>query len=147
MELIIFVGLQGSGKTTFYQEHFAATHQHISMDMLQNIKHPRQRQMVLLEAALQAGQSVVVDNTNPTIADREPLIRLGRLYGTSLTGYYFDANVRLCLERNRQRVGKARVPDVAIYATAKKLVSPTRTEGFDKMYRVSFDGIVTGYTD
>jgi len=31
-EAIIFVGLQGSGKTTYYQEHFATTHVHVSSD-------------------------------------------------------------------------------------------------------------------
>ncbi|WP_207955864.1 hypothetical protein [Rubrobacter marinus] len=28
------------------------------------------------------------------------------------------------------------MPDVAIYATAKRLVPPSRTEGFDEVYRV-----------
>jgi len=31
------------------------------------------------------------------------------------------------------REGKARVPDVAIYATAKKLVAPSIEEGFDEL--------------
>jgi hypothetical protein len=40
---------------------------------------------------------------------------------------------RECLLRNEMREGKARVPDVAIYATAKKLVAPSVTEGFDEL--------------
>ncbi len=137
MELIIFTGLQASGKSTFYQTHCATTYEHISMDLLQHNKNPRKRQLVLIEDALQAQQSVVVDNTNPTVEDRQPLIQLGHLYGAKIVGYYFDATVRQCIERNKQREGKAKVPDVAIYATAKKLVRPAYFEGFDLLYAVS----------
>ncbi len=148
MELIIFVGLQASGKSTFYRTHCAATFEpyescescepceHISMDLLKNNKNPRKRQLVLIEAALQAQKSVVVDNTNPTVEDRSPLIQLGRQYGAKIIGYYFESNVRQCIERNKQREGKARVPDVAIYVTAKKMVHPTYEEGFDRIYDV-----------
>ena len=41
-----------------------------------------------------------------------------------------------CLRHNERREGKARVPDVAIYATAKKLVAPSIEEGFDGLLRV-----------
>lgn len=137
MELVLFTGLQASGKSTFYQTHFAATYEHISMDLLQHNKNPRKRQLVLIEDVLQAQQSVVVDNTNPTVEVRLPLIALGHLYGAKIVGYYFDATVRECIERNQLREGKARVPDVAIYATAKKLVRPSYAEGFAMLYRVS----------
>ena len=32
-EAVIFVGLQGSGKTTYFNDHFAATHEHVSRDI------------------------------------------------------------------------------------------------------------------
>jgi predicted kinase len=134
MELIIFMGLQASGKSTFYRLHFAATHTYVSKDLLH--KHKGRRQMQLVEEALQAGQSVVVDNTNPTLLDREQLIRLGHEYGAKVIGYYFETSMRESLERNKTRLGKARVPDVAIYVTAKKLVPPSYTEGFDTLYDV-----------
>src|SRR6185312_15452388 len=134
MELIIFMGLQASGKSTFYHLRFAATHAYVSKDLLH--KHKGRRQMQLVEEALQAGQWVVVDNTNPTPLDREQLIRLGHEYDAEVIGYYFEARVRESLERNRTRSGKARVPDVAIYVTAKKLVPPSYAEGFDTLYDV-----------
>jgi predicted kinase len=136
MELIIFMGLQASGKSTFYRSHFAATHAYVSKDLLRNNKKPGRRQMQLVEEALQAGQSVVVDNTNPTPQEREPLLRLGHEYGAEVIGYYFESQVRPSLERNKTRSGKARVPNVAIYTTAKKLIRPSYAEGFDKLYDV-----------
>ena len=35
--------------------------------------------------------------------------------------------------RNRLREGRERVPDVAMYVTARKLVPPSLDEGFDEV--------------
>src|SRR5919199_4991024 len=113
MELVIFIGLQASGKSTFFRKHFAATHEHVSKDLMRNNKNPNRRQTQLIEVALQAGRSVVVDNTNPTVEDRASLIQLGHTYGAQIIGYYFKSQVKHCLERNQQRFGKDQVPDVA----------------------------------
>jgi predicted kinase len=136
MDLIIFVGLQGSGKSTFFQQRFAATHTLVSKDRLHTTKHKQRRQMQLLEEALHAGQNVVVDNTNPTPEDRAPLIAAGRGYGARIIGYYFPARLGEVLARNRAREGLARVPDIAIFATAKRLRAPTLAEGFDELFEV-----------
>ena len=134
--MIILIGLQASGKTTFFQRHFAKTHEHISGDLLRNNRHPVRRQAQLIEAALQVPRSVVIDNTNPTREVRESLIRLGHIYGAEVSGYYFETEVKASIERNKQRTGKAKVPVVAIYTTAKKLTRPTYAEGFDKLFSV-----------
>src|SRR5215211_6182729 len=110
MELVIFVGLQASGKSTFFHERFAATHEHVSKDLFRNNRNPNRRQAQLIEDALEEGRSVVVDNTNPTLEDRRALIELGGEYAARIVGYYFDASVRECLRRNEAREGKARVP-------------------------------------
>ena len=136
MDLVIFVGLQASGKSTFFRERFAATHAHVSKDLFRNNKNPNRRQTQLIEAALEQGSSVVVDNTNPTVEDRLTLIELGNKFGARIIAYYFESEVRRCIGRNRRRLGKERVPDVAIFATAKKLVAPSYSEGFDELFRV-----------
>ncbi len=140
MEMIIFIGLQASGKSTFFRTHFATTHEHISKDRLRNSKRPGRRQAQLIEEALQAQRSVVIDNTNATVEERELLICLGRMYDAEITGYYFESQVSQSLVRNRLRAGKERVPDVAIYVTAKKLVRPSYVEGFDRLFYVRIAG-------
>jgi predicted kinase len=139
-ELVIFVGLQASGKSTFFRNSFAVTHTRVSKDLFRNNKNRNRRQAQLIEAALQEGKSVVVDNTNPTGKERRPLIKLGCRYGAKVVGYYFESEARRCLERNRQRTGKARVPAVALYATAKRLVLPSYLEGFDELFYVRITG-------
>jgi predicted kinase len=136
MQLIMMIGLQASGKSTFAHSRFGARYEYISMDLLGNNKKPARRQRGLIEAALQHGISVVVDNTNPTIEVRRELIELGRLYGAEVIGYFFAVDLKQCLERNRAREGKARVPDVAIFATLKRLTRPSYMEGFSKLFCV-----------
>jgi|SRR5579875_2269367 predicted kinase len=135
MELILFCGLQASGKSTFYRERFSATHLLISKDLISSSRKER-RQEQLLHLALQANHSVVIDNTNPMPAQRVPLIEIARSYNATVAGYYFVTPVKQALERNQQREGKARVPPVAIYSTATRLIPPTYAEGFDKIYCV-----------
>ena len=137
MEVVVLVGLQGSGKSTFYRTFFAATHVLVSKDLLRNNRRPQRRQMQLVEGALQEGRSVVVDNTNPTIDDRAPLIDLARRHGAEVSGIHLASELDACLERNRSRRGRGRVPDKALYVTLKRLRPPTLDEGFDRLYRAS----------
>jgi adenylate kinase family enzyme len=74
-ELVILVGLPGAGKTSFYGERFAATHVHVSKDLLRNRRDKQARQLALIDDALAGGRSVVVDNVNATVADRAVLSR------------------------------------------------------------------------
>ena len=144
VELVIFVGLQASGKSTFFRERFAATHEHVSKDLFPNNRNRNRRQTRLIEAALEAGRSVVVDNTNPAPSDRESLLEIGRGFGAGIVGYHFESGVRECLARNARREGASRVPDVAVYATAKRLVVPSRAEGFDELFCVRPSGRPSG---
>src|SRR5262249_52809036 len=137
-ELTILVGLQASGKSTFYRQHLAGTHTLVSKDLLRNNKRPARRQAQLIREALEAGRSVAVDNTNPTVELRKELIDLGREYAAKVVGYYFSARLADCLARNAERIGKDRVPDVGLFSTVKALIRPSLAEGFDQLYYVTF---------
>lgn len=132
-DLVILIGLQTSGKSTFYRTHLAATHVLVSKDLLRNNKRPGRRQAHLITEALEAGTSVAVDNTNATVALRKELIELSRRHGATVTGYYFSARLADCLARNAERTGKDRVPEVGLYTTVKILTRPSIAEGFDRL--------------
>jgi len=140
VEAVLFVGLPAAGKSTFYQQRFAATHVHISKDLWPKSADKAARQTRELKTALAAGRSVVIDNTNPTVADRAVVIAAAREHGARVIGYYFAAAARECVGRNRGREGQARVPDVAIFTAAKRLIVPERSEGFDELYQVKIAG-------
>src|SRR5262249_51998166 len=116
------------------------SHDLVSKDLLRNNRNPARRQRQLVEEALGAGRSVVIDNTNPTPQDRAELIALARAFGARVAGYYFEPRLADCLERNRRREGKARVPDVALYATRRRLQPPSLAEGFDQLFCVRLLG-------
>jgi predicted kinase len=132
-ELIIFVGVQAAGKSTYYGANFATTHVHVSKDLMKNVRDRETRQRQMIAQALAEGRPVVVDNTNPTPAVRAPLIELGRSHGARVVAYFFETVVKDAVVRNRLREGKARVPDVVIYVAARKLVAPSLDEGFDEV--------------
>lgn len=135
-ELVLFVGVQGSGKTSFYRERFSGAHVHVSKDLFPNNRNKARRQGQLIGEALAGGRSAVLDNTNPTREDRAEAIALARDCGASVVGYVFVTDLQAAIERNQHREGKARVPDVATYATAKRLEWPNPEEGFDALYAV-----------
>ena len=132
MHAVIFTGLQGAGKSTFYERHFATTHLRISMDLAAT----RARERRLIERCLQTHGDFVIDNTNATIASREPYISLARSAGYFITGYYFIPDLQASLERNSRRTGKAKIPVPGIYRTNKILQPPTYTEGFHQLFEV-----------
>lgn len=87
----------------------------------------------MLRAALADGQSVVVDNTNVTVADRAAIIAIAREFGARIVGVFIEASVREAIARNETRQGRGKVPKVAVFTAAKRLVPPAREEGFDEL--------------
>ncbi|KOR30157.1 kinase [Achromatium sp. WMS1] len=133
MEGVIFVGLQASGKSSFFRERFYTTHIRLNLDMLRT----RHREAILLAACIKAKQPVVIDNTNPTIAERTKYIVAFKQAQFKVVGFYFQSKLNICLSRNRQRQGKARIPDAGIRGTYNRLNIPDVNEGFDELYYVS----------
>ncbi len=64
LELVLFIGLQASGKTSFYNTRFAHTHAHVSKDRLRKNRRPEPRQQQLIRKAAPAAHRLnqVIDN-------------------------------------------------------------------------------------
>ena len=135
MQLLLFCGVQASGKSSYYKAHFADTHIRLNLDMLRT----RHREALLFHACLQAKQPCVIDNTNPTAAARAKYLEPARTAHFQSIAYYFDTPLADALARNATRSGKARIPDRAVIATHKQLEPPTVAEGFAAIYHVRLD--------
>lgn len=133
--MVIFIGIQASGKTTFYQNFFRDTYEHVSLDVLNT----RNKERLAIEHCIKQKKNLVIDNTNPTRADREKYITMAKANNYQVIGYYFESSIGKCIERNEQRIGKAKVPKCAIISTSKKLELPDWAEGFDKLYYVHME--------
>jgi predicted kinase len=132
-ELVVMVGIQGSGKTAWVAGHLSGTHAVVSKDHWPRARDREALQRRLVSQLLAAGRSVVVDNTSPSPQDRAALIGVGHARGASVRAVYLDTPFGVCLARNAARAGRARVPVAGMLATRRRLVPPTAAEGFDQV--------------
>lgn len=135
MQLILFIGIPGSGKSTFYQQHFFHTHVRVNLDMLRT----RNRENRMLHFCFNTLQPLVVDNTNVSIADRKKYIQEAIANRFRIIGYYFEASLEACLQRNAKRTGRQLISERGLKAKFYQLQKPSYAEGFDELYTVELD--------
>ncbi len=133
MELVLLIGIQAAGKTTYCQQHFAATHVRVNLDTLKR----RPRELRVVQSCIANKQSIVVDNTNVLAFDRARYIPLAKAAGYRVKGYVFECTLDDAIQRNAQRSGDSRVPSHVICAFHEKFQPPTWDEGFDELWRVT----------
>lgn len=134
--LVIMMGIQGSGKSTFYRNYLAQDYIRVNLDTLKT----RHQEKLLVDKCLADGKSFAVDNTNPTKEDRRRYINPAKEAKYRIVGYFMESKLKDCIERNEQREGKEKIPRMAIAATSNKLEMPSYEEGFDELYFVKNDG-------
>ncbi len=136
MQMIIFMGVQASGKSSFYLLNLSHSHLRINLDMLKT----RHRENIIFEACLVSKTKLVIDNTNPTAEDRKRYIDRAKQAGFDVVGYFFETDLASTLKRNGFRSGKANIPEIGVRATFKKLQMPHLNEGFDQLFQVKIIG-------
>lgn len=134
-EAVIFIGIQATGKSTFYQKYFFRSHMRINLDMLKT----RHREKTFFQTCLNANQSFVVDNTNPKRADRERYIIPAKDARFLIKGYFFQSRIIDALKRNSQRDIEEFIPEKGVRGSFSKLQMPSMSEGFDELYYVSIE--------
>ncbi len=136
LHAILFIGIQASCKTTFYNSFLAGSHVHVSLDVLGT----RRREKDLLAACMARRVSFAVDDTNLTADVRRTFIAPAKAAGYYVTGLFFRSVIAESAARNALREGKARIPSHAIAASSNKLELPSPAEGFDSLWYVSVSG-------
>jgi predicted kinase len=132
MEMVLFIGIPASGKSSFYKERFFLTHVRINRDMLKTAR----REGLLITACFEGKARFVVENTNLTRAVRAQYMTPAKNGGFRVIGYYFESPAIDAVNRNKLRSEHDRVPAVAIWAANKRLELPALEEGFDELFRV-----------
>lgn len=126
MEAVVLCGVQGSGKTTLYRDRFLATHVRVSLDLLGT----RAREAAFVRVCLETRQPFVVDNTNPTPADRRRYVEPAREAGFKVIGFLVEVDAALSFAR-------AEIPSSRVAATARSLQRPVSEENFDELWHAT----------
>jgi len=129
----VLCGVQASGKTTLYRDRFLATHVRISMDLLRT----RARETAFLTLCLETHQPLVVDNTNPTPAERRRYVEPARAAGFRVIAYLVEVDPSVALARNAERAGRARIPHGGVAGTMRRFIRPSPEEGFDELWHAT----------
>ena len=115
--MFIFVGMQGAGKSFFYQTNLQPLGWvHANQDILKT----QPKMLATIRTALSQGKSVAVDATNPDPQKRAEYLKLAMEYQVPTLIIYF---VRNGYEWNKLR--DKPVPDIAYNIYFKKLVEPS----------------------
>lgn len=125
-ELVIFVGMAGSGKSRYYSE-FLSDHTLISQDLLKT----KPRVLKEFEKALLTGKSIVIDNTNPSQEGREVFYHLAQKKEYKIKVLYFLHN-----GTGFNALREKKVPTIAYHVYFKNLTPPTQENTPGEVFKV-----------
>lgn len=151
-ELVLFIGFPSCGKTTFYRRFFEPYgYVHVNADTLKS----KAKCVSATATAWAAGKSVVVDNTNPTAADRQLYTAVvtrhqsgkggsgSRCEPVPIRAIVFTHSLHMAshLNRLRARLGLAAALPAVAYNVFRSKYTPLtaadlKTEGFEEMVEI-----------
>lgn len=131
-EALVFIGIQGAGKTTYFHQHFSLTHVHASRD----IQKTAAAESAIIAQCIREQRNFAVDDTNPTRQSRAAFLRDAKAAGFRVSAVFFDIPTRTAIGRNQHRSDKRPIPVPAILRTAKQLEAPSMDEGFDQIITI-----------
>lgn len=113
-ELIVFVGMPGSGKSSYYSK-YLKDHVHIEQDKIGS----RPKLLKELDKSLLSGKSIVIDSTNPDQEKRLEYYEKAQKNGYTIKVLYFLIN-----GTGFNKLREKPVPDIVYHIYFKKLVPP-----------------------
>ncbi|OKL58889.1 hypothetical protein UA08_05654 [Talaromyces atroroseus] len=143
LELVIFCGSPGAGKSTFYWKHLKPLgYDRVNQDTLKT----RQKCIKVAKELLSAGRSIAVDNTNANLETRAYWIQIARDFNIPIRCIYFTAPPSLCKHNDAVRAAtpsfnpesRPLLPGIAFADFARRFEEPCLSEGFEDITRVDF---------
>ena len=158
MELVVFVGIPASGKSTESEKYRAAGYTVLSSDAIRfeimngvslaEVSAEEQERVnktvfdtvyAKTGEALQNGESVVVDATHIKRSYRMDFLRAFESFPCLKKCVVFVTPFETCLERNRKRSGFALVPEEVLLWMLSTFECPYYHEGWDEIIPVAAD--------
>lgn len=137
--LIIMIGSQASGKSTFIRKHILPKFPNFVYTSLDQIK-TQSKLIKIVSEELKNNKTVIIDNTNYDKKNRLIWLNLAKLMNKSIVGIYMNIDKEVSLHMNTYRSCKKIisgddkiVPDIAIHKYYKNFEEPSKDEGFNKL--------------
>lgn len=156
MELVMFVGIPASGKSTMSAAYREQGYLVLSSDEIrdtllegtglggipeQERAHIHRQVFETIRKrtgeAMKQGQSVVVDATNLGRKRRMSFLKQFRQFDCTKKCVLFITSAEICMERNRKRTGNARVPESDMQRMLCNFECPNYWEGWDEIIPVT----------
>ncbi|PYH29708.1 putative DNA 3'-phosphatase Tpp1 [Aspergillus neoniger CBS 115656] len=140
LELVIFCGSPGAGKSSFYWEYLEPLkYERVNQDLLKTC-------IKVAKEHLAAGRSVVVDNTNADPETRSHWVEVAKEFNVPIRCVYFTASPALCRHNNAVRAAnqtlnpesRTLLPGIAFGDFLRRFKEPSMEEGFQDIIRVEF---------
>ena len=139
--LFIMVGCPGSGKSYFLQNteltknSIVVSRDKVRFSIISDEDEyfAKEKQVFAefinqIQKGLDSGKNVYADATHLTGVSRYKLMNALNLNNVGIIPIYFDTPLEVCLERNKMRTGRARVPDSVIKNMYFSLTDPANDE-------------------
>lgn len=94
------------------------------------------------QRAISCRESIVVDNTNPTIETRDWYIQIAKRAGYRIVCYYYDVDKQTAMNLGEQRARSTdtgKIPSIAYHTYYKRLQQPSKDQGFDRVFTITLD--------
>ncbi|KAK4989687.1 DNA kinase/phosphatase Pnk1 [Elasticomyces elasticus] len=175
VDVVLFCGSPGSGKSTFYATHLRPLgYERVNQDILKT----RERCLKFASEHLSRGESVAVgesevehartgeergrhgadvvlpDNTNADAETRAQWVKLAKQFDVPIRCILFTAEAKLCEHNDTVRAlggtlmnpeGRKMLPRVAFAGFASRYREPTLKEGFQDITKVDFEVSIDQY--
>jgi bifunctional polynucleotide phosphatase/kinase len=126
--MIVFVGMPGSGKTSFYHKNLESLgYVHINQDTLKT----RPKVLKLTKESLTKGLPMAIDATNPSFDKRQEFYDLANKSGYSIMTLYFVGD-----GKGWNKLREKPVPTIAYSMYYKHLVEPTIDNTPGALYQI-----------
>lgn len=136
-ELIVCIGMPGSGKSTFAQM-WEKVHGYarVNMDTLRT----QDKCLANVRTYLEKGIKTIVDNTNSSTVVRSRYIAIARKCNVPVRAFWFNRDRDFCEHANQVRgcKGGPVVPLIAYNTYLSRFNVPTKDEGFMSVEEVPF---------
>ncbi|KAK5110111.1 hypothetical protein LTR62_006245 [Meristemomyces frigidus] len=144
VELVLFCGSPGAGKSTFYWRHMQPLgYERVNQDILKS----RDKCIKVATQLLEGRRPVVVDNTNADIETRAAWVGLARKMKVPIRLVYFTASAKLCEHNDAVRAltgdlmnpeKRTMLPKMAFTGFIARHREPQTSEGFEDITKVDF---------